>query len=187
MRAVKAFFCVATLYFLLPVTAGLGAGHFEGRLVLNAMDDGALQTAEVFAYVDALAVRWEVPAHSKTDGASVPKLLWGLLPPLHGRYLKAAVVHDYNCVQRTQPWQRVHEVFFESMIDAQVEPVTAKVMYAAVYAFGPRWDANGNSLAPPVRRPEREQEIAFEGLKLWMENNPDLERIRERISEDRLQ
>lgn len=35
-----------------------------------------------------------VPAGFKTDLASIPKILWNILPPV-GRYDAAAVVHDY--------------------------------------------------------------------------------------------
>lgn len=37
-----------------------------------------------------------VPAGFLTDGASVPRLLWCLIPPW-GKYGQAAVVHDYLC------------------------------------------------------------------------------------------
>jgi hypothetical protein len=36
-----------------------------------------------------------VPAGFETDGASVPRPLWWLYPPLGGDYDRAAVVHDY--------------------------------------------------------------------------------------------
>lgn len=39
----------------------------------------------------------EVPAGFVTDGASVPRAFWALLP-VWGRYSRAAVVHDYLCV-----------------------------------------------------------------------------------------
>ena len=178
---------MVALGLLLATSAAVAAGHFEGRLVLDAMDDGTLETEQAFAYIDMQGVRWEVPVRSKTDGASVPKVLWGLLPPLQGRYLKAAVVHDVNCDSRTQPWQRVHQIFYEAMIDAQVDEITAKIMYAAVYAFGPRWNADGSLQADELPRPEVEQTIALDGLKLWIEENrPSLDAIRQRVDGDGL-
>jgi len=36
----------------------------------------------------------EVPAGFITDGASIPRILWALLPTW-GRYSRAAVIHDY--------------------------------------------------------------------------------------------
>lgn len=37
-----------------------------------------------------------IPAGYLTDGASVPRMLWNLIPPW-GSYGQAAVVHDYLC------------------------------------------------------------------------------------------
>lgn len=37
-----------------------------------------------------------IPAGYLTDGASVPRLLWNMIPPW-GSYGQAAVVHDYLC------------------------------------------------------------------------------------------
>lgn len=38
----------------------------------------------------------EVPAGFVTDGASVPRLLWWLLP-MTGSYMRPAALHDYLC------------------------------------------------------------------------------------------
>ena len=64
-----------------------------------------------------------VPAGYLTDGASVPQLLWNLIPPW-GSYGQAAVVHDLLCeylaivvagelVSITR--ERCDEIFYESM------------------------------------------------------------------------
>ncbi len=37
-----------------------------------------------------------VPAGFDTDGASIPRVLWALLPPT-GSYMRAAAVHDFLC------------------------------------------------------------------------------------------
>jgi hypothetical protein len=39
---------------------------------------------------------FEVPEGFETDFASVPRVLWSLIPT-YGRYTKAAVLHDYLC------------------------------------------------------------------------------------------
>jgi hypothetical protein len=39
-----------------------------------------------------------VPMGYKTDFASIPKILWSILPP-HGKYERAAVIHDYLCTE----------------------------------------------------------------------------------------
>jgi len=43
------------------------------------------------------------------------------------------------CANHRRAWQQVHRLFHEGMLASGVDGVTAKVMYAGVYAFGPRW------------------------------------------------
>lgn len=39
-----------------------------------------------------------VPVGFESDGASVPRIMWPIIgPPMRGRYLTAAIVHDYLC------------------------------------------------------------------------------------------
>lgn len=51
-------------------------------------------------YLDDLTEeKWvAIPAQYLTDGASVPRFFWNLLPPW-GRYGQAAVIHDWLCEQ----------------------------------------------------------------------------------------
>lgn len=45
--------------------------------------------------------RITVPARFVTDGASVPRFLWFLYPPMDGDYDAAAVLHDFLYQRRT--------------------------------------------------------------------------------------
>lgn len=70
---------------------------------LKVINDKHFQLINGFAYI---AENREVvkvpphdprdPEHSRTDLASVPRLLWGLLPS-YGRQLRAALMHDHLC------------------------------------------------------------------------------------------
>lgn len=53
-------------------------------------------------YTDAMVDRhWvTIPLGFLTDGASVPRVFWNLLPPW-GQYGNAAIVHDYLCEHLT--------------------------------------------------------------------------------------
>jgi len=42
-----------------------------------------------------------VPAGYRTDFASIPRLVWPLLPPV-GRGGKAAIIHDWLCDEHTR-------------------------------------------------------------------------------------
>lgn len=98
--------------------------------------------------VDCIAI----PAGFATDLATVPRILWALLPP-HGAYEKAAVLHDWLCVQlaaHRRCWCRppvdareTDGMFRRVMREAGVGPVTRWLMWAGV-----RWGA----LVNPARR-----------------------------------
>ena len=92
-------------------------------------------------FVDPDDKAWTAPQGLVTDGASIPRALWSVVgSPWTGLYRDAAVIHDAYCDSHSEPWQAVHKVFYLAMLANGVGPVQAKVMYAAVYRFGPRWD-----------------------------------------------
>lgn len=76
-----------------------------------------------------------VPIGAKTDGASIPREAWSLLPPF-GRYWLAAVVHDhlYRDTQRSR--FECDLILWEAMLALGVPELTAKTIYNAVAEFG---------------------------------------------------
>lgn len=101
---------------------------------------------------------WPVPAGVTADGASIPRLFWSVIGgPFEGRYRNASIVHDHYCVTRDRPWRDVHRMFFEAMLAGGVSRAQAKIMYYAVYRFGPRWDlgmeAPDGDIARHARQP----------------------------------
>jgi hypothetical protein len=76
-----------------------------------------------------------VPAGFVTDLASVPRVLWSILPP-HGRYAKAAIVHDYLYVHAIRNKAYADKVFLEAMEVLGVPTLKRKAMYLAVRLFG---------------------------------------------------
>jgi len=135
-------------------------GRFEGSVVARWGDDGRDMTlVEPFAYVDPHAARWDAPAGSVVNGASIPRAFWSLIGgPFEGKFRNASVVHDVACETREQPWQRVHRMFYEACRCGGVAVAKAKMMYYAVYHFGPRWSGSGPQLrdeTPPPPTPEQ--------------------------------
>lgn len=135
-------------------------GRFEGRVVTRWLDDGRdMALVETFAYVDPARVRWEAPAGSVVNGASIPRPFWSLIGgPFEGRFRNASVVHDVACVERVRPWQQVHRMFYDACRCGRVGAIKAKTMYYAVYHFGPRWRLEGHTLrdeTPPPPTPEQ--------------------------------
>jgi hypothetical protein len=76
-----------------------------------------------------------VPAGFVTDLASVPRVLWSILPP-HGRYAKAAIVHDYLYAQAIGTKAEADSIFNEAMAVLGVPKWRRRAMYAAVRLFG---------------------------------------------------
>lgn len=116
-------------------------GSFIGSVVAKWNDDGRTMTLlEPFSYVDPLGIRWDAPAGVSVDGASIPTFAWSIIGgPFEGKYRNASVIHDVACVEKKRSWDKVHHAFYTGMLASGVSSMKAKVMYAAVYHFGPRW------------------------------------------------
>jgi hypothetical protein len=131
-------------------------GYYEGDIVAKWEDDGRFMTLiDTVKYIDPSGVEWIALAGSKTDGASIPQIAWTLVGgPYEGKHRKAAVFHDVACVEKTRVWEQVHRMFYGAMQAAGVSELTAKQMFAAVYAFGPKWEINPSAPQPPILFPE---------------------------------
>jgi len=92
--------------------------------------------------------RIEVPAGFLTDYASVPRILWNLIPPT-GKYTYAAVVHDY--LYAGHNGQHIYKVtrkqadavFLDAMLSVGVSKPLAYTMWAGVRVGG--WVGWGRS------------------------------------------
>lgn len=76
-----------------------------------------------------------VPAGYITDLASVPRVLWNVFPP-HGKYAKAAIVHDYLYSNAIGSKLWADKVFLEAMAVLGVPRWRRWIMYFAVRLFG---------------------------------------------------
>jgi hypothetical protein len=116
-------------------------GRFEGEVVAVWLEDGRLmQLTKDFAYLDPRGKRWLAPADAVIDGASIPQPFWSIIGgPFEGRFRNASVVHDAACDAMQEPWEAVHRMFYEACRCGGVGETQAKLMYWAVYRFGPRW------------------------------------------------
>ena len=156
-------------------------GRFEGRVVAEWLDDGRdMRLVEPFAYVDAADTHWLAPADSVVNGASIPRAFWSVIGgPFAGRFRNASVVHDVACVVRTQGWWEVHRMFYEACRCADAPLLKSKIMYYAVYHFGPRWQPAGLGFrdeTPPQPTAEQAAAVAayFETHKVAAASIPEL-------------
>jgi hypothetical protein len=169
-----------------PASAQSG-GRFKGDVVAKFLRDGRnMQLEKPFGYVDPKGKHWDVPVGAVTDGASIPRVLWVSYPPFTGQYRSAAVVHDHYCQSKNESWKATHAVFYDALLTAGVDDVTAKAMWAAVYHFGPRW---GYGYRSGSRGPgasagmTEEQERSFlKELQAWIaREKPSLDEIAGRL------
>jgi Protein of unknown function (DUF1353) len=156
-------------------------GKFIGKFVAEFDEEGGgrkVTLMEPYGFIDPFGKEWNVPTGYKTDGASVPMALWALYPPFTGNYRSAAVIHDYYCDNKDRSWQDTHKVFYFAMRAAHVDETTAKVMYSAVYLFGPRWGPGtqpGQHSAPIQATPEQQEKVVKDLQALVDKDNPDLD------------
>jgi len=116
-------------------------GSFVGTVQAEWLSDNRqMRLLQDFAYIDPSGHRWDAPKGSIVDGASIPRLAWTIIGgPFEGRYRNASVVHDVACVRKTQKWRDVHRMFYNATRLGGTNSLLAKIMYGAVYHFGPRW------------------------------------------------
>ena len=116
-------------------------GRFVGVVQTQWDVDGRrMKLLKTFKYIDPAGGEWTAEEGEMVDGASIPRFAWSIIGgPLEDKYRTASVLHDVACREHKRPWESVHLMFYNAMRAAGVGPTKARVMYAAVYHFGPRW------------------------------------------------
>jgi hypothetical protein len=94
-----------------------------------------------------------VPTGFVTDLASIPRAFWQLLPR-DGRYMPAAIVHDYLYWQQQVSKDAADDVFKSAMQDLNVRSATVALIHAGVRSpFGDMaWQANARLKAAGEQR-----------------------------------
>ena len=113
--------------------------RFTEILVVSPLADGRTWvTRQEFGYdigQEDSGNSIDVPAGFMTDFASVPRLLWAILPRW-GKYGNAAVIHDYCYWEQSRSRKESDRIFREAMDVLKVPAFTARLMYRAVRLFG---------------------------------------------------
>jgi Protein of unknown function (DUF1353) len=164
-------------------------GRFDGPVraewIINPTDDGrSMRLLEEFRYTDPKGMPWVAPLGSVVDGASIPRIFWSVIGgPFEGKYREASVIHDVGCAQRRRPWKEVHRAFYNAMRCRGVPDGKAKMMYYAVYHFGPRWGI-GASIDLLFFDAKEATQSDVETIKRWIDGtNPSLETIEQAKSQ----
>nr|WP_314464307.1 DUF1353 domain-containing protein [uncultured Novosphingobium sp.] len=121
---------------------GLFGHYIDVEPHVALLDDGRkLKLLTNLIYIEEDGHDWPVPKDWIVDGASIPRVFWSIIgSPLVGKYRNASIIHDYYCDTRSHPWRETHRMFYEAMRCSGTGEAKAKVMYYAVYRFGPRWE-----------------------------------------------
>ncbi len=119
-------------------------GKFVGDLVIKSIksdaDGNSFELIQDFSFIDGGGRTWTAPKGIHLDGASIPSFFWPIVGEPWGEgYREASAIHDHFCRTKSRPWKDVHRAFYEAMLLNNVSSTTAKIMYYAVYRFGPRW------------------------------------------------
>lgn len=86
---------------------------------------------------------YTVPEGFVTDGASIPRFLWGIIGHPLGLYASAAVLHDYLYRTAIVDKARADSLLLEAMEVLGVGWLKRRTIYLGVAWFGgPAWEAN---------------------------------------------
>jgi len=161
-----------------------GFGAYEGLPPqAELLDDGRMmRLLSPLGYVSESGERWPVMSGVVVDGASIPRAFWSLIGgPFEGRYRNASIIHDRYCDLRSRPWQPTHRMFHDAMRCSGVGKAKAKLMYYAVYRFGPRWSLAQEANEAPTfeRRVPTDADAAglLKDARTIYANDPSLEQI----------
>jgi protein-S-isoprenylcysteine O-methyltransferase Ste14 len=165
-----------------------GTGFIPEAITLRETPSSDLKELvdEQLIFLDSAGVEWIAPHGTLTDGASVPRLaLWVTDGRFDNEFLKAAVIHDAYCQSdnetrcpdqyQTRPWKAVHRMFYEACLAGGTSPAKARIMFAAVWLGGPRWNDPERNLD---QVPDEVLQAEFEACKKWMEEkDPTVEEV----------
>lgn len=100
-------------------------------------------------FVDGQSRRWVARKNILTDGASIPPIFVSIVgSPRAPEFINAAAVHDAYCgvgnedapEYHSRRWEDVHRMFYDALRVGGTPEKRAKLMFAAVYLGGPRWE-----------------------------------------------
>jgi hypothetical protein len=117
---------------------------FTSDLVVKSYDETKWELTEEFYFYfseDDKSTGVTVPKGFITDFASVPRILWSILPPT-GRYTKAAVLHDFlysNASHLELTRKQCDKMFLQGMEILGVKRWVRNTIYRAVRIFGNKY------------------------------------------------
>ena len=147
------------------------SSYFENDVITiwltGSDEDRDMELTADFAFVEPTE-RWDAPAGSVVNGASIPSGLWSLVGcPFVGNYRRAAVIHDVYYRNHQGKTRKEVDVMFENaMLADGVSAEKARLMYAGVRAGGgSAWDE-----ADATRMTKAAPDIDWSAFETWFES-----------------
>jgi len=79
---------------------------------------------------------FRIPKNTTSDGSSRPLwAAWLIGEKTKQQYIRAALVHDFLCKEKTLPQRLAHGIFVELLKQDGVNPVIRSLKYVAVVAY----------------------------------------------------
>lgn len=140
-------------------TAQSPFGHFSDPPQTEWLPDGRrMVLLRDFAFIEPDGKRWEAKAAHRPprdgdlviDGATIPPVFWSIIGgPYEGLYRNASIVHDAECTPPYKHrWQDVHRMLYRAARAGGTSLLTSKLIFAAVWHFGPRWSLDEKAYSP---------------------------------------
>lgn len=140
-------------------------------------------TANALRFVDSRGKTWVAPRRTLTDGASIPPIFISIVgDPTSPEFINAAAVHDAYCGVGNElgdnfhngRWEDVHRMFYDGLVAGGTDHTRAKLMFAAVWLGGPRWETTRDLSHIPVTRKQK----AMRQAKAYIEEQqPNLNQL----------
>ncbi|WP_426101240.1 DUF1353 domain-containing protein [Massilia sp. TSP1-1-2] len=112
---------------------GAFSGNPKTMWLSDRGDDRDMQVIEDFWYLDQDGRRWDVPAGTVINGASIPRTLWSSVgSPYTGNYRRAALVHDAAVGREGVLRAESDAMFYFACLAGGCSQLQAKMLYAGV-------------------------------------------------------
>jgi len=185
-------FVLASMFLSAVALSGV-QGRFVGKVVVEWLDDPfvpKLQLREDFGFEDQAGKLWLARQGQVLDGGSIPLVFRDMIGmPFVGNYRRTSIIYDYYCQVMNEPWRDVHRMFYHASLTEGADEVNAKIMYAALYAAGLRWEMPGSrcfrschAAAPSLSWKPQVEDKDVRPVADWIrQDNPGLDEIDARV------
>jgi hypothetical protein len=110
------------------------------EVILIAVAENQYRLEKEFSYIDEKGIVWTVPKGFIFEGTAIPKNYWSFIgSPFDPEYQLANILLEFYAERRERSFKDTYRMFYEVLIASGVSVVKAKLLYSAVYNFGPRW------------------------------------------------